>query len=34
MKNVLFDKKKIELLNKWHFVKNKTQTMQHAINMQ
>jgi hypothetical protein len=24
MKNVLFEYKKIKLLNKWHFVENKT----------
>jgi hypothetical protein len=34
MKNVLFDQKKIKLWNKWNFVENKTEIMQHALKMQ
>jgi hypothetical protein len=34
MKNVLFEQQKIKLRNKQHFVKNKTEIMQHALKMQ
>jgi hypothetical protein len=34
MKNVLFEQKKIKLLNKWHFVENETKIMQHILKMQ
>jgi hypothetical protein len=30
MKNVLFEEKRTESLNKWHFVKNKTEIMQRS----
>jgi hypothetical protein len=33
MKKVLCEQKKIKLLNKWHFVENKTETTQHVIKM-
>ena len=31
MKNILFELKKIKLWNKWHFVENKPEIMQHAL---
>jgi hypothetical protein len=34
MKNVLFEQKKIKLWNQQHFVENKTEIMQHVLNMQ
>jgi hypothetical protein len=34
MKNVLFEQEKIKVQNKWHFVKNKTEIMQHVLKMQ
>ena len=33
MKNVLCEKKKIKLWNKWHFVENKTEIMQCVLQM-
>jgi hypothetical protein len=33
MKEVLGELKKIKLLNKWHFVENKTEITQHVIKM-
>ena len=32
--NVLFEHKKIKLWNKWHFVENKTEIIQHVLKMQ
>jgi hypothetical protein len=32
--NVKFEKKEIKLWNKQHFVKNKTEIMQHVLKMQ
>jgi hypothetical protein len=34
MKNTLFEQKVKQLRNKWHFVENKTEIMQHALKMQ
>jgi hypothetical protein len=34
MKNVLFEEKKTILRNKWHFVENKTEIMQHILKIQ
>jgi hypothetical protein len=34
MKNVLFEEKKEKLRNKQHFLENKTQTMQHVLQIQ
>jgi len=31
MKEVLGEQKRIKLLNKWHFVENKTEIIQHVI---
>jgi len=31
MKNVSHEQKKIKLQNKWHFVENKTEIMQHVL---
>jgi len=33
MKNVLFMQKKIKLWNKWCFVENKTEILQHVLKM-
>jgi hypothetical protein len=33
-KNVLFEEKTTKSLNKWHFVKNETEIMQHILNLQ
>jgi hypothetical protein len=34
MKKVLFEDRELKLLNKWHFVENKTEIMQHVFKMQ
>ena len=34
MKNVLFEQENIKVQNKWHFVENKTEIMQHVLKMQ
>ena len=31
MKNILFEQKKIKLLNEWHFMEKKTEIMQHVV---
>jgi hypothetical protein len=34
MTNILFEKTKMKLRSKWHFVENKTDVMQHILKMQ
>jgi len=34
MKNILFEQKKRKLWNKWHFVENETEIMDHDLKMQ
>jgi hypothetical protein len=34
MKKVLYEKKRVTLRNKWHSMKNKTEVMQHVLQMQ
>jgi hypothetical protein len=34
MKNVLFEHKKIKFWNKWHYVNNETEIMEHVLKMQ
>jgi hypothetical protein len=31
MKNTLFKQKKVEFWNRWHFVENKTEILQHVL---